>query len=492
MDIDLSSITGLSADSRTVKNGYIFAALPGVKADGRDFMDHAVKNGATHILAPTGTAFPTDVIGIESDHPRRDFALLCAQYYKGQPDNIVAVTGTNGKTSVADFVRQIFEMADYKSASIGTLGLISNTVEGESVMTTPDPVLLHQTMSKLHRASVTHVAMEASSHGLDQYRLDGLNLKVAAFTNLSQDHLDYHGDMEGYFMAKKRLFTELLLAGGVAVVNADDEYGLRLLSSLRGGEDDEAIQNGNCGSGLLPPGQTGGRNDVTSYGTNENATLRLLSQTPTMTGQHLEVSCQGETHSLDLPLIGTFQAYNVLCAAACCIGLGMDADFVFNCLPNLKTVSGRLEIAARIGNKAAYIDYAHTPDALEKVLTALRPHVDGRLICVFGAGGDRDATKRPLMGRAVAENADIAIITDDNPRSEDPATIRAAVAAACPNALNIGDRAAAIAEAVKILQDVDVLLVAGKGHEVGQEIKGEIIPFNDLEVTKRMMKEHAA
>ncbi len=476
------TITGLTADTRDVRRGYLFAALKGVTHDGVDFIPQAIANGATYILAPTGTK-ATGAELIESDNPRLDFAKLASAFYKSQPDYIIAITGTNGKTSVADFVRQIFELKGLKSASIGTLGLISNHVSGQNGMTTPDPVTLHKLLADLKQADVNHVAMEASSHGLDQYRLDGVKPKVAAFTNLSQDHLDYHETMENYFDAKARLFTEVLSDDGMAIVNLDDEWGLKLAMSLREGKAAAAIQNSENNKNSGFPRLA--RNDVILFGKHENADLRLISQTPTATGQDIQIQYKGQTHDIHLPLIGLFQAYNVMCAVACCIAIGIED--VFEILSQLKGVKGRVELAAVASDRAAYIDYAHTPDALEQVLTALRPHVENRLICVFGAGGDRDKTKRPLMGKAVATHADIAIITDDNPRSEDPAIIRADIQTACPNAMNIGGREDAIKQAIDMMNDGDVLLVAGKGHEQGQMIGDINHPFDDLKITQKWM-----
>ncbi len=457
MDV-IQNIKGLSADTRDIKSGYLFAALKGTRFNGRDFIDQAIMNGATHILAEKGTNVSGAQL-IESDNPRRDFALLVSSFYGAQPDNIVAVTGTNGKTSVADFIRQIFEMLDLKSASLGTLGLVSKHAKGYNVMTTPDPVQLHSLLSDLRSVGVDHLAMEASSHGLDQYRLDGVQIKVAAFTNLSQDHLDYHGDMETYFKAKERLFADILPEGGIAVVNIDDEWGQKINTP-----------------------------NAITYGQNKNAALRLISQKPSSTGQDIQIQYGDDVHNIHLPLIGLFQAYNALCAAACCIGLGLNKNDVFSCLTKLKGVKGRVELASSIQDRAAYIDYAHTPDALEKVLTALRPHVSGRLICVFGAGGDRDKSKRPQMGRVVCEHADIAIITDDNPRTEDPDKIRNEIFSACSSAENIGGRGEAITHAVSILNAGDVLLVAGKGHEQGQTIGTTTHPFDDLTETQKAME----
>jgi UDP-N-acetylmuramoyl-L-alanyl-D-glutamate--2,6-diaminopimelate ligase len=456
----VKDIKGLSADSREIKDGYLFAALSGTHHDGRDYIDQAIKNGATHILAATGTKIPDGIKAIESDNPRRDFAYMAAAFYGEQPNHIVAITGTNGKTSCVDFVRQIFEHLSLKSASLGTLGLISNHMDGDNVMTTPDPVTLHKLLSCLKSKDIDYLAMEASSHGLDQHRMDGVQPKVAAFTNLTQDHLDYHGDMETYFKAKERLFTDILDDDSIAVLNADDEWVQRIT-----------------------------HNNIIRFGRNNNADLKLLSQTPLSNGQDIEISYKGEPHKIHLGLIGEFQSHNVLCAAACCISLGLELSGIFGALPTLKNVPGRVELAMAHDNMAAYIDYAHTPDALEQVLKSLRPHVQNRLICIFGAGGDRDRGKRPLMGKIVSNHADIAIITDDNPRSEDPDTIRSEIQSACPNSENIGDRAKAIARGVALLQKGDILLIAGKGHETGQTIGSQTFPFDDKVITQKLMKD---
>lgn len=456
---EIKNIKGITSDSRAVQKGFLFAALSGTRFDGRDFIEQAVWNGATHVLAQKGTVFPDGVIGIESDNPHRDFAQMTAQFYGDQPENIIAVTGTNGKTSVSDFVRQIFEKMELKSASLGTLGLVSKHVKGYNVMTTPDPIKLHSLLADLKMAGVNYIAMEASSHGLDQARLDGVTPKVAAFTNLTQDHLDYHGNMDDYFTAKARLFTEILPEDGCAVVNIDDEYGRKITHA-----------------------------NMLTYGRDKDADFCLLSQEPTASGQNIQIQYHDEIFNIELGLIGLFQAYNVLCASACCIALGIDVHDVFDVLPKLQGVSGRVELAYASDNTAAYIDYAHTPDALEKVLTSLRPHVSGRLICVFGAGGDRDKGKRPKMGRVAAEYADIAIVADDNPRTENPEKIRNEIFSACSMAENIGNRREAIVRGVEILKAGDVLLVAGKGHEQGQTIGETTHPFDDLIETRQAME----
>jgi UDP-N-acetylmuramoyl-L-alanyl-D-glutamate--2,6-diaminopimelate ligase len=453
-------IKGVTADSRAVKQGWLFAALPGVHHDGYDFIGQAIKNGASHILTEKETQVTDKITLIKSDNARRDYALACAAFYKDQPENIIAVTGTNGKTSVADFVRQILELMSHKAASIGTLGLKAKGMDAVETLTTPDPAKLHGLLADLKKHGFNHLVMEASSHGLSQYRLDRVRLKIAAFTNLSQDHLDYHKTMDNYFEAKHRLFTEILPHNGLAVINSDDDWGRK-------------ITHLNC----------------LTYGQKDNADICLISQKPHGSGQDIEVGYEGQTYAVTLPLIGLFQAYNVLCAVGCCLALGLEFDEIWKVIPLLKGVSGRVELAANYQNRAAYIDYAHTPDALEKLLIALRPHVEGKLICVFGAGGDRDKGKRPLMGEAAAKYADKVIVTDDNPRGEDPAVIRRDIMVTCPNALEISNRAQAIKTAVEIMETGDVMAVTGKGHEEGQIVGNKIIPFNDLKETVKAMKE---
>jgi len=357
----VSQIKGLSADTRDIKRGYLFAALKGTRFDGVDFIDQAVLNGAIHVLAPTGTKIEGAQL-IESDNPRLDFAKLASAFYQSQPDNIVAVTGTNGKTSVADFIRQIFEMLNLKSASLGTLGLVSKHAKGYNVMTTPDPVQLHALLADLKGVNVNYLAMEASSHGLDQYRLDGLTPKVAAFTNLSQDHLDYHGDMDTYFKAKERLFTDILSNDGVAVVNSDDKYGQRIKHS-----------------------------NMIYYGFDKDADLKIISQKPSATGQDIQIQYGDDIHNIHLPLIGLFQAYNVLCAAACCIGLGLNKNDVFKCLPKLVGVKGRVELASAINDRAAYIDYdiGGRADAIAHAVSILNA---GDVLLVAGKGHEQGQT----------------------------------------------------------------------------------------------------
>ncbi len=452
---ELQGVTGITADSRAVQPGYLFAALPGARADGRDFIADAVARGAVAVLAPLDTVWPPGVPPrrlLLAQAPRVKLAELAVEWAGKPPERLVAVTGTNGKTSTVDFLRQIFSLAGRRSASIGTLGVIAPGRPVSASLTTPDPVHLAQTLADLARDGVTDVALEASSHGLSQHRLDGLRFTAAGFTNLTRDHLDYHGTMEAYAEAKLGLFARLLKRGGAIRVMAD--MALPLLARLR------------------------------EIAANQGADLALVSIdqiAPRPDGQ-LVVWC-GQAAELHLP--GKFQAENAVLAAALAQACGVAQAFSY--LPQLVGVRGRLERALVLPNgAAAYVDYAHTPDAIARVLAALRPHATGKLHIVFGAGGDRDAGKRPLMGAAAANAADVCIVTDDNPRSENPHAIRAAIIAACPGGLNIGDRRAAIAQALARLEPGDVLVVAGKGHEQGQIIGSEILPFDDAAVIREL------
>ena len=459
-------IAGITADSREVAAGYLFAALPGARVDGRAFIGEAVARGAAAVLAPSGTAWPADVPErplLEDAEPRRRLAQLAAALAGDQPKSLVAVTGTNGKTSTVEFLRQIWS-ARHPAASLGTLGVIAPGFAQGAGLTTPDPVRLAATLAALARAGVQHAAMEASSHGLDQFRLDGVRLAAAAFTNLTRDHLDYHGSEQAYRAAKLRLFNELLPRGAPAVASADMDAatlaGLREIAAAR----------------ML---------DLRTVGENGDE-IRLVAARPRPDGQELTMEIVGVRRDVFLPLPGRFQADNALLAAALAMALG--DDDALDRLATLQGVRGRLELAAHLPNGAAiYVDYAHTPDALERLLTALRPHTTGRLHVVFGAGGDRDRGKRPLMGAAAARLADVAIVTDDNPRSEDPAAIRAAVLAACSGGREIGDRERAIAVAIDGLAAGDVLAVAGKGHEQGQTIGDKVIPFDDVSVVRKLV-----
>ncbi len=449
-----AAFAGITADSRQVRPGMLYAALPGTRADGRAFIADAVRAGAAAILAPTGTAWPEGVPPrplILDPEPRRALARLAALQAGPQPRTIVAVTGTNGKTSTADFLRQIFRLAGLRAASLGTLGVIGPDGAGEPGLTTPDPVTLAETLARLARDGVEAVALEASSHGLDQFRLDGVALTAAGFANLTRDHLDYHGTLEAYRAAKLRLFT-LLPPGAAAIAGPSlDAESWSALAAL-------AAAHRLHVSRVAP-----------------------FRATPRPGGQTLAL---GAGRTIELPLPGHFQAENALLAAALAEAAGVIDPLSH--LPHLVGVRGRMELAAEPDGAAAYVDYAHTPDALERLLSALRPHTEGRLVLVFGAGGDRDRGKRPLMGAVAARLADQAIVTDDNPRSEDPAAIRAAIRAACPGALEIGDRAQAIAAALGMLRPGDVLAVAGKGHESGQTQGGITTPFDDAETIRRL------
>jgi UDP-N-acetylmuramoyl-L-alanyl-D-glutamate--2,6-diaminopimelate ligase len=461
LDLEIDpDIRGVTSDSRKVQPGFLFAALPGVNTDGAQFIAMAIEKGAAAVLAPEGAA-DQSVPVIRTSDVRRSFALAAANYWGAQPPVVVAVTGTNGKTSVATFCRQIFTRLGRKAASLGTLGLqlADEDLTGPG-LTTPDAEAVARMAAELAARGVTHLAIEASSHGLDQRRIDGLQLTAAGFTNLTQDHLDYHQTMEIYREAKLRLFTRLLPHSGTAVLNADspDFAAFATAAYLRG-------------QTIFAVGE-------------EGHTLRQLSREPEPYGQLLNLQHEGVTYQVRLPLAGAFQASNALVAAGLCIAAGEEPAAVIEALAHLVGAPGRLQrIGASASGGEAYVDYAHTPDGLETVLKALRPHTRGRLIVVFGAGGDRDRAKRPLMGRAAAELADLAIVTDDNPRSEDPAFIRSQVMQGCPNALEVGDRRAAIRAGVEQLRDGDILVVAGKGHEQGQTMAGVVHPFDDVAET---------
>jgi UDP-N-acetylmuramoyl-L-alanyl-D-glutamate--2,6-diaminopimelate ligase len=451
------AFSGITADSRAVKPGFVFAALPGAKADGRAFIAEAVSRGAVAVLAPEGTVWPPGVPPrplVTDAAPRQALARLAVELAGLLPAHIAAVTGTNGKTSTVDFLRQMLAKAGRRAASLGTLGVIADGVAPMETLTTPDAVTLANTLAALAKAGVTHAALEASSHGLEQCRLDGLQLEAAGFTNLTRDHLDYHGGLGAYRAAKLRLFGALLPKGAPAVAMADMEK--ETLAALR------------------------------AITVRRGLDLRLVGVAQTRAlpgGQEVTANMSGTRRTEMLNLPGRFQADNAVLAAALAEAMGVpDA---LSLLRNLVGVRGRLELAATLPNgAAAYVDYAHTPDAIERVLTALRPHAAGKLVIVFGAGGDRDTGKRPLMGAAAAKWADMAIVTDDNPRSEPPNAIRAAVLAACPGGIDIGDRRAAIAAGLNMLGTGDVLVVAGKGHELGQTIGTETLPFDDAAVIR--------
>ncbi len=459
-------IGGLAADSRRIAPGDLFAALPGSAADGVRFAGEAVRRGAVAVLAADGAALdlPGDVAVLRSAEPRRALALMAARFYPRQPAHLVAVTGTSGKTSVAAFARQIFAAAGHAAASLGTIGVVSDKRTEHGSLTTPDPVALHAELDRLAGEGVTHAALEASSHGLDQHRLDGIRIVAAGFTNLGRDHMDYHPTVEAYLAAKLRLFTDILPADGTAVIDMD---------GARGG--DVAAAAAARGQRLIRIGRAGDE-------------IRLVDLAADGFRQRLRLSVLGSARDLLLPLAGSFQASNALVAAGLAIGAGIAADTAIDALASLEGAPGRLELVGHKRNGALiFIDYAHKPDALVSALQALRPMTRGRLVVVFGAGGNRDAGKRPLMGKAATDNADLVIVTDDNPRFEDPAAIRKAIVAAAPAAIEIGNRGEAVAHAVAMLEPGDVLCVAGKGHETGQYVDGRVIPFSDHEAVARAL-----
>lgn len=458
-------ITGLSVDSRAVKPGHLFAALPGAKMHGAEFIQYALRMEAAAILTdPEGAEIASDVLEgagvalIVTQDPRAALSFAAALWFGAQPETMVAVTGTNGKTSVASFTRQIWTELGYAAVNIGTTG-VEGAFTAPSAHTTPEPITLHRLLAQIADAGVTHGAMEASSHGLDQRRLEAVQIAAAGFTNFTQDHLDYHESFEAYFTAKSRLFTRILPDDGVAVINVDDPKGRELeeIAGLRGQE-------------------------VISVGRSPDCTLQLTTQRFHGTGQEVRFLYNGRPQIAELNLMGGFQAENVLLAAGLAIGAGAVPEDVFATFEQLKTVRGRMEHAAtREGGAAVFVDYAHTPDALKTALLAMRPHVMGKLVVVFGAGGDRDTTKRPLMGAAAADHADVVVVTDDNPRSEDPGSIREMVLGGCPRAYEVGDRAEAILRGVDMLEPGDALLIAGKGHETGQIVGDDVLPFDDVE-----------
>jgi UDP-N-acetylmuramoyl-L-alanyl-D-glutamate--2,6-diaminopimelate ligase len=463
------TIAGVTADSRKVKPGFLFAALPGAKADGAAFAGQAVQAGAAAVIAQSALDAPVPVI--VTPDPRRAYALAAAAFWGAQPATVVAVTGTNGKTSVANFCRQVFAKTGRRAGSMGTLGVRLTGPGGYDEqltppgLTTPDAADLAELLAKAAAEGVTHFAMEASSHGVDQRRLDGVRLSAAGFLNLTQDHLDYHGTMAAYRAAKLRLFETLLPRGATAVLNADSEaYGVFAAAAVTAGQ--TVFSVGEAGQGIT-----------------------LLSRSLLPEGQRLRLFIQGREHEVRLPLAGGFQGCNALVAAGLCLAAGLSAEEALAGIEALEGAPGRLQrVGAGPRGGEAYVDYAHTPDGLKTVLKALRPHVRGRLLVVFGAGGDRDRGKRPLMGRIAAEFADLAIVTDDNPRSEDPAAIRAEVLAGAKGAREIGDRREAIRAAAAMLDEGDILVVAGKGHEQGQIVGGVTHPFDDVVETARALE----
>lgn len=474
VDIEIS---GLDADSRNVKDGYLFAALKGVQLDGTKFIGTAIEAGAKAILvnAAYDGEMNADIAWIKSSEPRKTLAFLAANFYPKQPPYILAITGTNGKSSIVDFLRQIFTRAGKRAASLGTLGVqICELGKADKHIelhhTSPDPVQLHRLLHQLAEEGVEYLSIEASSHGLEQNRVDGVRICAAGFTNLTLDHLDYHSNMEEYFEAKMRLFTELLPKISQAVVSADGAYATRVANIA-----------GFAGSNAKKVGFNG------DY-------IKLNSVENLQSGQRMDFDLMGKNYVVDLPLIGVFQVENALVAAGLALSTeDVDVDHVMVALAELKGAKGRLELVGvnQVGGRI-FVDFAHTPDSLENVILALRPYlkVGNKLVVVFGCGGDRDQSKRPLMGAVVEKNADIAILTDDNPRFEDAASIRAMAKAGCPNALEIGDRGAAIVKAMDMLGDGDILIIAGKGHEMGQSIGGVVHEFSDqVEVLKHLEAE---
>ena len=465
-------ITGVTADSRKVAPGSLFVALPGSAADGRAFIPQALSQGAAAVLAPSDTDAGLAPLLVTSGDVRRAYAIAARSFYGAQPKTCVAVTGTNGKTSVAAFCRQIWAAMGLTSASMGTLGVLKQSGNVNQALTgpgltSPDAADAARMMAQLAEAGVTHLALEASSHGIDQRRIDGVTLKAAAFTNLTQDHLDYHGTMDEYRAAKLRLFETLLPRGRTAVLNADsDAYSSFAAASIM------------SGLGIMGVGERG-------------RDLTLVARRAVPEGQRLTIDVRGETHEVLLPLAGAFQASNALVAAGLCIAAGEDAGRVLAAMEKIEGAQGRLQRIGGASKGEVYVDYAHTPDGLETVLKALRPHATGRLIVVFGAGGDRDRAKRPLMGEVAGRLADVAIVTDDNPRSEDPASIRKAVREGCPDALEIGDRREAIRHAIGEMRDGDVVVIAGKGHEQGQIVGSVTHPFDDASEAAEALRTHA-
>ena len=459
-------VTGFALDHRKVAPGTIFGAFQGARVNGEDYIEAAIAAGAIAIVARPEASMK-GVLHVADANPRRAFAALAARYFAPFPATTVAITGTNGKTSTAELTRQLWQAAGHRAASIGTLGVTTGydrvcPRDGTGGLTTPDVVTFLATMAGLAREGISHAAFEASSHGLDQYRTEGLPVTAAAFTNLSRDHLDYHGTMEAYFAAKTRLMSEVVDADGHAVIWADDgDWSARMIAAAR-----------QRGLTLLTVGEAG-------------EALKLIKRTPTALGQDLVIEAGGQTHKIALPLIGAYQAANALVSAGLVIATGGDIKQTLSNLARVSGVRGRLERALITRSGAAvYVDYAHTPDAIIAACAALRPHVTGRLIIVFGAGGDRDAGKRPLMGEAAAAHADVVVVTDDNPRSENPAAIRASILSATPGGQEIADRRRAIAAAITMALAGDIVLIAGKGHEQGQTVGDRVLPFDDVTVAR--------
>ena len=464
-------VSGLSTDSRTVKRGDVFVAIAGGKIDGRKFVGSAVAAGAVAVVGQKdlNTTLPEGITFVRVGNSRRAVALMAAKFFPHQPRIIAAVTGTSGKTSVVAFTRQIWTALGLRAASIGTIGIVSPRGETYGALTTPDPIALHRSLDALVGDGVTHLAIEASSHGLDQYRLDGLRIAAAAFTNITRDHLDYHASFEAYLAAKLRLFGALIEPGGAAIIEVDHEHAKEVVTLAKGR-----------------------KLAIITVGRKQGGDIRLAESVADGFAQRLSVEYCGRKFHLRLPLVGAFQIENALVAAGLVIATGGDPALVFPALEHLTGAKGRIELVGTSRGAPIFIDYAHKPDALAKALDALRPVATSRLFVVFGAGGDRDRGKRPLMGAVAAAKADRVIVTDDNPRSEDAAAIRAAILAAAPGAIEIGDRRKAIRSAIAELRSGDVLLIAGKGHESGQIFGDRVVPFSDHEEVAAALKEQAA
>ncbi|WP_416407136.1 UDP-N-acetylmuramoyl-L-alanyl-D-glutamate--2,6-diaminopimelate ligase [Agrobacterium rosae] len=456
-------ISGITADSRKAQPGSLFVAVAGTKADGSTYVQDAVAKGAVAVVS--GHAMDAGVPVLVVSDPRRYLSLSAARFYGKQPETMIAVTGTAGKTSVASFIRQIWALAGHPAAQIGTTGVIAPGREEYGSLTTPDPVSLHALLAELADEGVTHAAMEASSHGLDQRRLDGVKLAAAGFTNLGRDHMDYHPTIEDYMDAKMRLFDTLLPKGSPVVIFSDDAWSDRAIKAA-----------------------TDAGHDVRTVG-RKGDYLALKRVEHFRHKQMIEVHHQGKIYEVDIPLAGDFQVANALVAAGLAISTGVAPAVALKALEKLVGAAGRLELIGQTKNGAlAYVDYAHKPDALENVLTSVRPFTSGRIITVFGCGGDRDKGKRPIMGEVATRLSDIVIVTDDNPRSEEPQTIRSEIMAAAPGALEIADRAEAISYAVSLLGNGDTLIVAGKGHEEGQIVGGVTLPFSDHEQVRTALE----
>ncbi len=457
---DALPIGGIAADSRAVKPGFLFAAVPGTKADGLTFVPQALAAGAVAVMAERAPSLPDGVAFVHVRNVREALARTAANFFPRQPATIAAITGTSGKTSVAAFTRQIWSALGHAAASVGTIGVVAPDGAVYGSLTTPDPIELHQTLDRLAAAGVTHLAIEASSHGLHQHRLDGLRVKVGAFTNITRDHLDYHQTLEAYLRAKLLLYERLVQPNGVAVIDVDHEHADAMVAAARA-------------RGL----------EIVTVGRN-GTSITLLETRIDGFAQVMRIANAGRKYQVRLPLVGGFQVENALVAAGIALATGEDPAAVFDALAGLEGAKGRLELVGERRGAPVFVDYAHKPDALAKALEALRPYAKRRLIVVLGAGGDRDQGKRPIMGAIAIEKADRVIVTDDNPRSEDPRSIRAAILASAPGALEIGDRRSAITQAVVDLAPGDVLLIAGKGHETGQIVGNKVLPFSDQDTAR--------